>query len=256
MKESFWGYWIIVLGIFVVIIMMLVSSVTTTNTQDYYLIKNVTESAMVDAIDYGYYRQYKELRINREKFVENFLRRFAESVSLSSYTIDFYDIYEAPPKVSVKVTTKSGNFIVNGDAANFDIVNKVDAILELSGTAADGGEHSSDIKSNQSSSGNNSNSSNNSGNNSSSNNSNNNDNSSGDNANYDGLPTLDQLKRIVSRNREDFYYKENGKWILVDEGEFFDMAVDHFEEEMNERADNFILAVIQDLCDQYYPTLN
>ncbi len=136
MKESFWGYWIIVLGIFVVVIMMLISNVTTTNTQDYYLVKNVTEAAMVDAVDYSYYRFYKELKMNREKFIENFLRRFSESVSLSTYTIEFYDIYEAPPKVSVKITTESGNFIVNGDSASFDIVNKVDAILETSGTAA------------------------------------------------------------------------------------------------------------------------
>lgn len=136
MKESVWGYWIIVLGIFVVIIMMLISNVTTTSTQDYYIIKDVTEAAMIDAVDYAYYRQYKELKINREKFVENFMRRFAENVSLSTYTIEFYDLYEAPPKVSVKITTESGNYMVNGDAASFDIVNRVDAILESSGAAA------------------------------------------------------------------------------------------------------------------------
>lgn len=136
MKESFWGYWIIVLGIFVIVIMMLISNVTTTNTQDYYLVKDVTEASMIDAVDYSYYRHYKELRINREKFVENFLRRFSESVSLNTYTIEFYDIYEAPPKVSVKITTESGSFMVNGDSTSFDIVNKVDAVLETSGTAA------------------------------------------------------------------------------------------------------------------------
>lgn len=147
MKESFWGYWIIVLGIFVIIIMMLISSVTTTNTQDYYMIKDVTEAAMIDAIDYSYYRQYQELKINREKFVENFLRRFAENVSLNTYTIDFYDLYEAPPKVSVKVTTKSGTFSVMGDATSFDIVNKVDSVLETSGTAGSTGrENNSSIK--------------------------------------------------------------------------------------------------------------
>jgi len=146
MKESFWGYWIIVLGIFVVIIMMLVSNITTTNTQDYYLIKDVTEASLVDAVDYAYYRQYKELKINREKFIENFLRRFAENVSLSTYTIDFYDIYEAPPKASVKITTESGSFMVNGDSSSFDIVNRVDAILELSGNASSQDSASSSYK--------------------------------------------------------------------------------------------------------------
>lgn len=135
MKESYWGYWIIVLGIFVIVVMMLISNVTTTNTQDYYLIKEVTEAAMVDAVDFGYYRESGELRINREKYVENFLRRFAENVTLNTYQVDFYNIYETPPKVSVKVTTKSNTYRINADEASFDIVNKVDAILELDGSA-------------------------------------------------------------------------------------------------------------------------
>ena len=134
MRESEWGYWIILLGIFVIVIMMLVSNVTTTNTQDYYLVKEVTEASRVDAVDYAYYRTTGELKINSEKFVESFLRRFADNVELNTYQIDFYGIYEAPPKVSVKVTTKSATYTVAGDATTFDITNKVDAILELNGT--------------------------------------------------------------------------------------------------------------------------
>ena len=134
MRESYWGYWIILLGIFVIVIMMLVSNVTTTNTQDYYLVKEVTEASMVDAVDYAYYRTTGELKINSEKFVESFLRRFADNVELNTYQIDFYGIYEAPPKVSVKVTTKSATYTVAGDATTFDITNKVDDILELNGT--------------------------------------------------------------------------------------------------------------------------
>lgn len=131
MKETYWGYWLIMLGVFVIIILMLVSNVTTKNTQDYYLIKEVTQAAMVDAINYGYYREYGELKIDRERFIEAFLTRFSENVSLSTYYIDFYDLYEAPPKVSVRVTSSSNTFNVMGDQATFDIVNKVDAILEL-----------------------------------------------------------------------------------------------------------------------------
>ena len=55
MKESYWGYWLIVLGIFVIVIMMLISNMTSTNTQDYYLIKEITQASMLDAVDYGYY---------------------------------------------------------------------------------------------------------------------------------------------------------------------------------------------------------
>lgn len=130
MKETYWGYWLIMLGVFVVVIMMLISSVTTQNTEDYYLIREVTEAAMVDAVNYGYYRKYGELKIDREKFIESFIRRFAENVSLNTYEISFYDIYEAPPKVSVKVSSSSRSFIIAGDQTSFDIVNKVDAVLE------------------------------------------------------------------------------------------------------------------------------
>ena len=42
MKESYWGYWLIVLGIFVIVVLMLIQSVTSTNTQDYYLVKEFT----------------------------------------------------------------------------------------------------------------------------------------------------------------------------------------------------------------------
>lgn len=133
MKETLWGYWLILLGVFITVIMLLISNVTTQNTQDYYLIKEVTEAAMIDSINYGYYRKYGELKIDREKFVESFLRRFSENAKFNTYQVDFYDIYEAPPKVSVKVTSKSGTFRIAGDSTTFDIVNKVDAILELSG---------------------------------------------------------------------------------------------------------------------------
>lgn len=139
MKETIWGYWIIMLGVFVAVIMMLISNVTTQNTQEYYLIKEVTEAAMIDSINLGYYRKYGELKIDREKFVESFLRRFAENVSFDTYQIDFYDIYEAPPKVSVKVTSKSRTFRIAGDSTNFDIINKVDAILEVSGESGEPG---------------------------------------------------------------------------------------------------------------------
>lgn len=134
MKESFWGYWLIILGIFVIVILMLIQSVTTTNTQDYYLLKEVTESAMKDAVDYGYYRENRELRINREKFIENFIRRFSETVNINkTYKIDFYAIYESPPKVSVVVTTSSDTFTIGSDTSGtaFDVVNRIDAILEM-----------------------------------------------------------------------------------------------------------------------------
>ena len=139
MRESYWGYWIILLGVFVIVIMMLVSNLTTSNTQDYYLIKEVTEASMVDAVDLGYYRQSGELRIIRERFVESFLRRFAENAALNTYKVDFYGIYEAPPKVSVRVTSQTASYTVAADPTSFDIINEIDAILELDGWVTSSG---------------------------------------------------------------------------------------------------------------------
>ena len=132
MKESLWGYWLMVLGLFVLMVMMLFQNYTTTNEQDYYLVKEVTEAAMADAIDWAHFRKYGEIRIVKEKFVEDFTRRFSETVNINkTYNIRFYDIYEAPPKVSVKVTTKTDDFTIFADTTSVPVVNKVDAILEV-----------------------------------------------------------------------------------------------------------------------------
>lgn len=132
MKESYWGYWLIVLGLFVLAVMMLLQNYTTTSEQDYYLIKEISEAAMTESIDLAHYRAYGELRIIKEKYVENFIRRFSETVNINKeYQIDFYDIYEAPPKASVKVTTLSGTFNVVSNASDFGVVNRIDSILEI-----------------------------------------------------------------------------------------------------------------------------
>lgn len=131
MKESYWGYWIIALGVFVIVVMMLISNVSATNTQDYYVLKEISEAAMVDAVDYGYYRESGELRINKEKYIENFLRRLSESIPKGTSTVNFYNVYESPPKASVEVTSKSNTYQINSSSESFDIVNRVDAILEI-----------------------------------------------------------------------------------------------------------------------------
>lgn len=131
MKEAYWGYWLIVLGVFIIVVLLLVQNFTSTNSQDFYLVKEITEAAMEDAIDWGYYREYGEAKINKEKFYESFIRRFAEEASISAtYDIEFTEVYEAPPKVGVKVSSKSNTFSIVGDAESFDIVNRIDAILE------------------------------------------------------------------------------------------------------------------------------
>lgn len=130
MKESFWGVLVIMLGVVSVAFIYFFQTVTSTDEQNYTLLKEVTEAAMYDAVDWSEYRTSGNVRINREKFVENFIRRFAESVSLgNTYVIEIYDVNEIPPKVSLKVSSKL-NSNVTGEIIEFDIVNKLDAILE------------------------------------------------------------------------------------------------------------------------------
>lgn len=129
MKESFWGYFIIVAGVVTLSVLMLFQDVTNTNEQNYYLVKEVTEAAMIDAVDMAYYRQNGDIAINKDKFAENFVRRYAESAGLNKeYDIIIHDIVELPPKVSLSVGSKSTVFSFTGE--QFNIVNKIDAILE------------------------------------------------------------------------------------------------------------------------------
>ena len=86
---------------------------------------------MWDSIDLGYYRKTEgKVKIIEEKFVDSFIRRFAQTANLSrKYLIQIYDVNEIPPKVSIKVSSKETG-VVNSEEYNFDIINKLDAIFE------------------------------------------------------------------------------------------------------------------------------
>ena len=131
MKESFWGAFVVGLGITTIVLMFYFQTLTNTDEHNYTLLKETTEAAMTDAFDIATYNTTGNIRIDREKFVENFYRRFAENANLArTYYIAIYDINEEPPKVSLKVsTTEESN--VTDDIITFDIENKLDAILEV-----------------------------------------------------------------------------------------------------------------------------
>ena len=114
------------------ILIYMFQDITNTDEHNFNILKETTEGAMIDSVDLIAYRESGEIRIDREKFVENFLRRFAEDASLSkSYVVTFYDINEAPPKVSVRVGSAAGGTdYLAGDVINFEIIHQLDAILE------------------------------------------------------------------------------------------------------------------------------
>ena len=120
---------IIMVSLFTLGLINIVQNYSSGNELDFYLLRNTTEAAMLDAVDYSFYQiSGGEIRMDKEKFVESFVRRFAQSVNNDrNYDIRIYDINETPPKVSIKVGS-STTAVFAGE--NFQIQNQIDSILE------------------------------------------------------------------------------------------------------------------------------
>ena len=120
---------VIMLAIMALLLINVITNYSTGGELDYYLVKETVEAAMEDSVDMEFYRLNSLYRIDKEKFVESFLRRFADSTR--TYNISFYDINEVPPKVSVKIDSLTA-LSFSGSAAN--ISTSVDSILETTYT--------------------------------------------------------------------------------------------------------------------------
>ncbi|MBR4178598.1 MAG: hypothetical protein IKR57_04545 [Bacilli bacterium] len=133
MKESMWGYLIIALGVVIIAILVFVQRLTTINEEDYHLSREIMKASMLDAVDYGSYMKTGKLVMSKEKFVAVFTRRFAESVTPDkTYTLNFYDIHEYPPKATVRIVTNSGETSINGNGIDLDLNTFISAILVTS----------------------------------------------------------------------------------------------------------------------------
>ena len=137
MNKSILAVGIIFLSLLALLLINVLTNYSTGSELDYYLVKETTDAAMKDALDMSYYWNCGMYRIDKEKFVESFLYRFANNVDTTrGYQIGFYDINEVPPKVSVRVDslttlgfkTVDKNKKENTEAAN--ITTNYDAILE------------------------------------------------------------------------------------------------------------------------------
>ena len=157
MNSSMWMYFFMVMGILGIVLINIFGHVVISNEQNYYLLKEISEAAMVDAVDLKAYRDGVgwdgvtedtdpesmhclegipgTVRIVKEKFVESFVRRFANSADLCrKYKIIINDIDECPPKVTVTlVSTEKFSFLsffkVEYDTDE-NIVNVLTGILE------------------------------------------------------------------------------------------------------------------------------
>ena len=134
MRESFWGVMIVGLGITSMFLVYFFQSITNTSEHNYELLKETTEAAMIDGVDWGYYRTSGGIiRVDREKFLESFIRRFAQTATLShQYHIVIQDVNEEPPKVSIEIETMGSetSTTIGNQSVTFKLTNRIDAILE------------------------------------------------------------------------------------------------------------------------------
>ena len=134
MSKAFMAIGIIVLGLVTFAMVNVIQEYSTGNELDYYLLKETTKGAMEDAIDVSFYRLHGVIRMDKEKFADSFTRRFANNITRTKdYEIDFYDINETPPKVSVRVRTNTLSGVKSpnsDDRGNLNIENRLDAIIE------------------------------------------------------------------------------------------------------------------------------
>ena len=128
MSKAFLALGVIVLGLVTFAMVNVIQEYSTGNELDYYLLKETTKGAMEDAIDLSFYRLHGVIRMDKEKFVDSFTRRFANNITKTkNYDISFYDINETPPKVSVQVKTAT---VAGVKGSTLGIQNRLDAIIE------------------------------------------------------------------------------------------------------------------------------
>ena len=81
---------IILLSLIALLLINVLTNFSTGSELDYYLVKETADAAMEDAVDQVYLRTCGLYRIDKEKFVENFVYRFATNVdNTRNYNIKF-----------------------------------------------------------------------------------------------------------------------------------------------------------------------
>lgn len=120
---------VIILAILALACVNIISNYQSSNELDQSLLRDTVEAAMYDSVDVGYYRiSGGIIRIDKEKFAENFTRRFAQNVPNGRYyNIRIYDINETPPKVTVLIGSST---VATFAGEDFDITNVISGILE------------------------------------------------------------------------------------------------------------------------------
>ena len=154
MNSTMWSYFFVMVGILGIVLINIFSDILIANEQDYFLLKEATEAAMIESFDRDTYsyglndEKYERaenhcpvkyvpgtIRIDKEKFIENFLIRFANSITLKkTYDINIIDISECPPKVSVSIKAKDKYSFIEFFRVTYDsgeqVINRLTGIFE------------------------------------------------------------------------------------------------------------------------------
>ena len=99
---------IVILGILTLAVVNIINQYSQGKEMDEQLLNETTKAAMIDAIDLGYYRVSGGIiRCDREKFLESFVRRFAEDVTSSTdYKIRILDFNQIDAIIETKYAEK------------------------------------------------------------------------------------------------------------------------------------------------------
>ena len=129
MNKGIFTVGIIMLAIMSLAVVNIINNYSTGNEMTESLLRDTVEAAMLDAVDISYYQVSGGIiRMDKEMFVENFTRRFAQSVSSDKdYQIKIYDIYEIPPKVTIQVGSST---TATFEGEGLEIVNQISGIIE------------------------------------------------------------------------------------------------------------------------------
>lgn len=129
MNRGIFTVGIIGLAVVALVIINLVGNYYSSNELDSSLLRDTIEAAMLEAVDTSTYgTESGVIRMDKEKFVESFIRRFAENVNDDrDYDIRFYDINETPPKATVVIDSKTAATVSGEDIG---IVNSISGIIE------------------------------------------------------------------------------------------------------------------------------
>lgn len=135
MNKAMLSVGIIFLAVLALLLINVLNNYATGGELDYYLVKETTEAAMQDSLDINFQALNGVVRMDKEKFVESFIRRFANNINdTREYKITFYSLNEVPPKVTIKVDSLT-TLSFDGDAA--EITTSISELVQSNTTTND-----------------------------------------------------------------------------------------------------------------------